>query len=252
MPQTNAAQFGGDKSERYFRMLRQFRDPDFAQDLRRRTRLGPLDAQLFPGDGLGDRFAQALCKAHALPFKELLEAYEFFVRCRKAVRRPTILDACCGHGLAGVLFALFEHKVNEVVLIDRTRPASFDRVVAAAASIGPWVPDKLRYVECDIKRAPKHVAPGSGVIAIHACGLRTDRALSVAIQGGGPFAAMPCCRPHRAHPAPDGLKRALGPDLAIDVDRSYALENAGYRVRWDAIPTGITSHPRMLIATKAQ
>lgn len=246
---TNDVQTPESPDEQPFRMLRQFRDPKFALDLRRRTRLGPLDAELFPGDGLGDHFARALCSAHALPFKEVLEAYEFFVRCRKAITRPSILDACCGHGLAGVLFALFERRVEEVVLIDRSRPASFDRVVEAASMVGPWVKDKLRYVECDLKRAPRHISPGSGVIAIHACGMRTDRALNVALQGAGPFAAMPCCRPHRLHPAPGGLKRALGPDIAIDVDRSYTLERAGYRVRWDAIPAAITSHSRMLIAS---
>lgn len=230
-------------------MLRQFADPSFASDLRRRTRLGPLDAQLFPGDGLGDRFARELCNAHAMPFKEVLEAFEFFTRCRKAVRRPSMMDACCGHGLVGVMFALFERDVERVVLLDRQRPASFDRVVEAADRIAPWVRPKLQYVECDLKRATRHVEPGTSVLAVHACGLRTDRALSLAVDLQAPFAAMPCCRPHRLHPAPDGLKRALGTDIAIDVDRSYTLQAAGYRVRWDSIPAAITSHPRMLIAS---
>lgn len=230
-------------------MLRQFIDPAFASDVRRRTRLGPLDAQLFPGEGLGDRFARALCELHALPFKEVLEAFEFFARCRKAIRGTEVLDACCGHGLAGVLFALFERDVQRVVLVDRHRPRSFDRIVEAADRVAPWVRPKLHYAECDIKRAKGHVQEGASVLAVHACGLRTDKALALALATRGPFAAMPCCRPHRLHPAPEGLKRALGPDLAIDVDRTYTLQNAGYRVRWDSVPAAITSHPRMLIAT---
>lgn len=232
--------------ERNFRMLRQFVDPSFAQDLRRRTRLGPLDAQLFPGEGLGDQFARALCELHALPFKELLEGFEFFHRCRKALRAPEVADVCCGHGLVGVLFALFERDVKRVILLDRQRPGSFDRIVEAADRVAPWTRPKLSYVETDLKRAKSHVNSGCSVVAVHACGMRTDRALDLALHTGGPFAAMPCCRPHRQHPAPDGLKRALGADLAIDVHRSYQLEEAGYRVRWDAIPAAITSHPRML------
>ena len=60
----------------------------------------------------------------------------------------------------------------------------------------------------------------------------------------------PCCRPHRLHPAPDVLKRELGGDVAIDVHRTYVLEDAGYRVRWKSIPAAITPMNRILIGTR--
>ena len=66
--------------------------------------------------------------------------------------------------------------------------------------------------------------------------------------GRGGVAALPCCRPHRGHPAPEGLKLAIGPDRAIDVHRTYALEQAGHRVRWRSIAPTISPMNRVLIA----
>jgi hypothetical protein len=43
------------------------------------------------------------------------------------------------------------------------------------------------------------------------------------------------------------LKNVLGADVAIDVDRTYRLHRAGYRVRWDQISPTITTKNRVLI-----
>ena len=67
-----------------------------------------------------------------------------------------------------------------------------------------------------------------------------------------PFAALPCCRPHRLHPAPESLKNALGADLAIDVHRTYRLEEAGYRARWQEISSAITPMNRVLSARRGE
>jgi len=214
---------------------------------RSRSTLRSEDAVHFEGDALPAAFARALCRRGATNPKELFEATETFALARKVVRRPAVADLCCGHGLAGVLFALFERSVERVILIDRERPASADLILAAAADVAPWVAPKIEWRVEQLKRVT--LEQGTGVIAIHACGIRTDAALQLALGAHGPFAALPCCRPHRAHPAPEGLKRALGADVAIDVHRSYALENAGYRVVWKTIASTITPMNRVLLAS---
>lgn len=231
-----------------FRQLKQFNDPAHADALNRRTRLGPRDAELFPGDGLVDRFARALCANRATAFKEVLESIEFVGAVRRRVRAPVVVDLCAGHGLVGVLYALLEREVEEVVCVDIRHPESHARILAAAASVGAWAPGKVRFVEQKLQRARDAVPPGAAVVAVHACGLKTDRAIEVAIERGGPVAVMPCCHPFRAHPAPLSLKNALGARQAIDVHRTYELENAGYRVRWSAISPRVTEMNRVLAA----
>ena len=48
-----------------------------------------------------------------------------------------VADLCCGHGLAGLLFAIFEREVERVHLVDRERPASADLILQAAADVAP-------------------------------------------------------------------------------------------------------------------
>jgi len=214
------------------------------------SRLRPGDARRFPGDTLQAALARALCDRSALPAKELFEATETFQLVRKTVRRPTVADLCCGHGLVGLLFAVFERAVESVLLVDRRRPQSAEALLEAAQSVAPWTAPKVEWrVEAlqDIE-----LAPGTGVIAVHACGMRTDKALDIALAAQGPFAALPCCRPHRLHPAPESLKNALGADLAIDVHRTYRLEEAGYRARWQEISPAITPMNRVLSARRGE
>jgi len=226
---------------RFFRHV----DPGDAHVGARRS-LRPSDAALFPRDSIAHAFARALCERSAVPVKELFEATETFALARKALRAPIVADLCCGHGLAGVLFALMEREVERVLLVDRTRPPSADVVLDAAAAVAPWVAPKIEWREERLGAAP--LPAGASVVAVHACGLKTDHAMEAAIEAGGAFAALPCCRPHRRHPAPESLKNALGPDVAIDVHRTYALEGAGYRVAWREIPAAITPMNRVLIA----
>lgn len=167
---------------------------------------------------------------------------------RRRVAPRAVADLCAGHGLTGVLFALFERRVERVVLVDRRRPQSFERVLAAARRVGPWVEDKVRYRETRIRDVAEELEPGTAVVAVHACGLRTDHAIGVALALRGPVAVMPCCYPEARCPAPAAVVARLGAPLAFDVDRTYRLERAGYRVRWDEIPSEITPMARVLVA----
>ena len=231
-----------------FKVLRQFND-EVSIDVASRN---PVERRLlghFPSDGLPDRFARALAEERAVPVKELFESFEFFGRVRKHVRARPVADLCCGHGLTGVLFALFERSVERVVLLDRRRPPSFERGLAAAASGGPWVAEKVEYRTARIADAPDVLERGTSIVAVHACGLRTDRCIEAAVQLRGRVAVMPCCYPDAHCSAPATLVQHLGGALAFDVDRTYRLEAAGYRVRWDGIPTEITPMARILIGT---
>jgi SAM-dependent methyltransferase len=236
------------EAEQRFRFLKQFDDPGFSKKTDCRDRLRASDARWFPGDYLSSAFARAMCARRAIPFKEVLESFEFYACVRKQIRAACVADLCCGHGLVGILFAMFERRVDRVILIDRVRPPSFHAVLAAASSVAPWVMDKVQFVECKLEDANDHLERGTSIVGVHACGERTDQSIGHALQVGGCIAVLPCCRHHRSHPAPPSLKQALGGDVAIDVDRTYRLFNAGYHVRWDSIPHSITPMNRVLSA----
>lgn len=63
---------------------------------------------------------------------------------------------------------------------------------------------------------------------------------------------MPCCYGAVAQKAgaPAGLRKSLGASLAADIQRSYTLEEAGYDVKWRAIPMEITPLNRILVAKR--
>ena len=121
-----------------FRAVRRFNDIELHPLARSRSAIGGSTLRYFASDSLGDRFVRALGKRHALPVKEVLESFEFFERVRTALRGPCVVDLLCGHGLVGALFAVFERAVERVVLLDRTRPPSFDVMCAALDEVAPW------------------------------------------------------------------------------------------------------------------
>ena len=232
-----------------FKAFRRFNDPALARFARLRARVEPSMAEHFPGDGLPDKMARALIHRRALPLKELLESFEFFERPRRRLRAPAVADLCCGHGLTGVLFALFERSVERVVLLDRHRPDSALAVLDAAAEVAPWVAAKVAWREADVEDAA--LEPGTSVLALHACGVRTDRCLDAAIAARGAVAVMPCCYAQTGAGAPRAVHDALGIALATDVHRTYRLEGEGYRVAWSAIPAAISPMHRILIGEVA-
>ena len=87
-------------------------------------------------DSLQDRLIQELGWRKAMSIKEILEAYEFFARVRFCLRALQVADVCCGHGLVGLLFALFERDVERVALIDKRRSKSHALVLEAAVAAG--------------------------------------------------------------------------------------------------------------------
>ncbi len=235
-----------------FRMLPQFQDWPKPELFSGRGHISRRSAQHFPGDSLHERFARELGETRAVRFKEVLEAIEFFAAVRKRNRARTVIDLCAGHGMVGILFAMYEREVERVILIERNPPKNRVHVIAAALKVAPWIKDKLELIDSRIQTVATDVAerhPGAAVVAVHACGPLTDRAIALGIELGGPIALMPCCRPHSKCPAPPAVKLRYGADEAFDIDRTYRMEAAGLQVRWTEVPAEITPMNRVLQAT---
>tara|TARA_R110002072_G_scaffold25443_5_gene85049 strand:+ start:1508 stop:2245 length:738 start_codon:yes stop_codon:yes gene_type:complete len=230
-----------------FRFLKQFNDPENTWVVDKRRRLQPRDERAFPGAGAVDRFARALCRHRATCFRELVEAFEFFALARKHARATVVADLCGGHGLVAVLFAVFEREVERVIVLDRSRPASFDHIVAAAEEAAPWTAGRIEYIQAKLNSAANNIPKGAGLVAVHACGAKTDRVLELAVANRTPVAVMPCCHPVATSKAPAALKKALA-HLAVDVDRTYQLEAANFHVHWTSVSDRITRMNRVILA----
>ena len=204
----------------------------------------------FADDSLQNRLVRALAAARLLPIKEVMESFEFFARVRKQARASCVADLCCGHGLIGVLFAMFEKRVERVILADRIQPPSRLKLIEIASEIAPWVKPKIENVQAKLVPGDGTVPSGASVVSAHACGVLSDLCIEMAIESGGPVAILPCCYPKSACEAPQSLVKALGLKMAFDVDRTYRLESADYLVRWTSIPVTITPMNRIICARK--
>jgi hypothetical protein len=201
----------------------------------------------FPTDTLQGKVVQALSMTNLLPAKEVLESFEFFQRVRKDVRARHMVDYCCGHGFVGLLFALFERRVDTVTLVDRRPVDTFEPLIECVAGVGSWIRDKVRVVTTDLSKASAVIPSGATLVSSHACGVLTDACIDTAIAHGVSVAVMPCCYPRRNCPAPPTLTQNLGLGVAFDVDRTYRMTRADFHVRWTAIPKEITPMNRVLI-----
>lgn len=230
-----------------FRTFRAFDDPSLQWAARSRFRLDRKSVDSFRGDPLAVRIARSLAERRAINIKEVLESFETVARVRRRLRARSIADLCCGHGLAGLAFAALDRSVEDVVLLDRKKPPKADLVLEAVCEAAPWIEGKVRWIEDKVSRAATHLAPETSVLAIHACGVRTDRAIEAAAQTNGHVAVVPCCYTRTARDAPVALREHLGAELTADIHRTYLLEARGYRVSWTAIPEAITPMNRVLI-----
>jgi len=202
----------------------------------------------FNADTLQDKFLRSLAEQKVLPIKEILECFEYFSRIRKQTKSACVIDLCCGHGLLGVLFAMFERRVEQVILVDKMEPPSRCKLLECAASVAPWISDKIENCKCKISVDSPWLVAGCSVVSAHACGTLSDLCIDIAIKCGGSLAILPCCYPRKACRAPLAIQTAFGLEQAFDIDRTYRLENNGYRVRWSAIPAEITPMNRVMIA----
>ena len=234
-----------------FKCFRQFNGADFGALLSSRSSLKqPIADRHFPTDSLQDKLVRELASERTVAIKEVLECFEFFERVRKEMRAPCVADLCCGHGLLGILFALFDRRVESVMLVDERQPASFEKLLSASIRVGPWIEDKVEFCVGPIAAAHEQLGAGASIVSVHACGVLTDRCIDCAIRLQGPVAVMPCCYRRKTCEAPQAVQLALGVEAAFDIDRTYRLKAAGYHVRWTHIPEQITPMNRILIGRK--
>lgn len=233
-----------------FKAFRRFNQPElqFYAGLRGRIDMRAWDH--FGDRNLPDKIVRAIAARRAVPIKEIFESFEFFERVRTRLRAPHVADMCCGHGLTGLLFAAFERSVEQVTLIDTRQPDSYAVLLKAFDEVAPWTSPKMRYIQTRVRQAPRHLDPGTAIVGVHACGVRTDRSINVAHALGGNVAVMPCCYARTADRLPRASRDALGAELATDIDRTYRMTSMGYRVEWSAIPEVITPMHRILVGVR--
>ena len=230
-----------------FKFFPQLNDLDRKEWLSSRQKFhSGITKEYFKSISLQDKFLQEIAAQRLLPVKEVLESFEFFTRIRKPVRSNVVADLCCGHGLLGILFAMFERDVDRVLLIDRNEPESRAKLIVAASKVAPWITEKIDNREAKISLEDDWIKPGTTIVSAHACGVLSDLCIEIAIKSEGPLAILPCCYPRSACKAPLSLQTQMGIETAFDIDRTYRLENAGYSIRWGTIPAEITPMNRII------
>ena len=205
----------------------------------------------FGSDSLQDTLIRAIADQRILSIKEVMETFEFFARTRKTTKAACVADMCCGHGLLGLLFAVFERKVARVVLVDKLEPESRSKLIAVVAGVAPWIVDKVQSHEVKLNVAEELLPANCSIVSAHACGVLSDQCIDIAIRIEGRLAILPCCYPKASCNAPPAVQAAFGLNAAYDIDRTYRLTSAGYLVRWMEIPKVITPMNRILIARKS-
>ena len=199
----------------------------------------------FPGEGLFDRIARAVCKAGCLPRKELYEAWEVARRVRRRFRGGRVIDLACGHGLLAQLLLLLDDSSPTALGIDRRIPASAARLAEVLEETWPRLNGRVQLIQAELETIP--LERGDLVVSVHACGGLSDLVLERAMAAGARVAVLPCC--HDLHQADlGGLQGWLDGPLAMDVMRAGRLRAGGYRVMTQQIPVDITPKNRLLLA----
>ena len=207
------------------------------------------DLHHFGGDTLFDALGRAVCEAGCLPRKELFEAWAVAKRARRRLGRGPVVDLACGHGLAAWCLLLLDPVEGPAICVDRRLPASAEILRDVLGRRWPRVAGRIRYVQGELEEAA--VEPGGRVLAVHACGGLTDRALELAIAARADVAALPCCHSH-AKQDDGGLSGWMDRDVAIDATRVGRLRAEGYRVWTATIPASITPENRLMLGVPAR
>ena len=169
-----------------FRIFPQLNDLDDTEWMSSRTSINQTTAdRYFTADTLQNKLVHAIAAEHFFPLKEVFECFEFFARIRKTARSSVVADLCCGHGLLGVLFAVFERQVERVILVDKEEPPSRARLIACATKVAPWIAPKLTNVAAKIAMDSPWLESGCSIVSAHACGLLSDLCIDIALEVQG-------------------------------------------------------------------
>jgi len=218
-----------------------------------RVRLTAHALPHFTGKTLFDELARVVCKAECLPRKELYESWETARRVNRDMKAKKnaprgegtrVVDLACGHALTAAMLLLLDDHLECALAVDKRVPESAHRLRAALVARWPKLDDKLTIVEGDLKKVA--LTERDIVVSVHACGKLTDEVLARAVDARARVAVLPCCHVF----GPDNTQRFLhwvDTALAIDMERAFRLERAGYRVFARRIPDEITPKNRLLL-----
>lgn len=214
-----------------------------------RGRLTEKDLDRFAGHTLFAKVGRALCHAGCLPRKELYEAWEVARRCRRLFRGGRVVDMAAGHGLLAHLMLLLDDSSPVALAVDTVRPASASKVHAVLVEAWPRLANRVEWAALAIEEV--RLTADDVIVSSHACGALTDRILDRAVEARARVAVLPCC--HDAETCDAGpLTGWVDFSLAVDVRRACRLEQAGYRVWTQTIPSDITPKNRLLLGRRGQ
>jgi len=209
-----------------------------------RGRLTDRDLDRFPGTTLFDHLARAVCHAGCLPRKELYEAWEMARRVRRLFRGGRIVDLGGGHGLLAHTLLLLDDSSPDAVVIDKAVPASAAKLHHVLVQAWPRLSGRVDFVARALDDVEVHGT--DVVVSCHACGALTDLVLDRAAAARARVAVLPCCHDFESGDA-GALTGWVDRPVAIDILRAIRLEQQGYRVWTQTIPSEITPKNRLLL-----
>ena len=214
-----------------------------------KSRLTEKQLENFPGNGLFDRIARAVCRAGTLPVKELYEAWEVARRVRRKFRGGRVMDLACGHGLLANILLLLDDTSPEAIAVDMEIPKNAKLLSESLCNTWPRLSGRIRYLEQDMATIP--ILTTDLVVSVHACGSLTDLVLECAMSARSRVAVLPCCHDLERCDT-GGLEGWMDGPLAIDITRAARLCGAGYQVLCRMIPATITPKNRLLMGQPAE
>ena len=214
-----------------------------------KARLTNHDLQRFPGDSLFDRLARAVCHAGCLPRKELYEAWETARRVRRLFRGGRIVDLAAGHGLLAHVLLILDDSSPVALCADTKLPASSGSVHDVLVDAWPRLKGRVQFEDGPLESVA--LFQEDLVVSAHACGALTDLVLDRAAAARARVAVLPCCHDLTVNDA-GPLSGWIDGPLAVDVVRAMRLEQRGYRVRTQTIPSLITPKNRLLLGEPEQ
>jgi hypothetical protein len=165
-------------------------------------------------------------------------------RVRRRFRGGRIVDLAAGHGLLSHILMLLDDSSAEALMVDTAPPPSAGRLHSVMNEAWPRLQGRLTFVSSALDSVP--LLAGDLVVSSHACGALTDLVLERAASARARVAVLPCC--HNLEVNDDGMLAGwMERSLAIDVMRAVRLEQRGYRVWTQAIPSEITPKNRLLL-----
>ena len=185
-----------------------------------------------------------MCHAGCLPRKELYEAWEMARRVRRVFRGGRIVDLAAGHGLLAHILLILDNSSPQALSVDTTRPPSSGRLHDVLVDAWPRLADRIVYDESPLESVA--LSGDDLVVSAHACGALADLVLERASAVRARVAVLPCCHDLTIND-PGSLSGWVDGPLAVDVMRAVRLEQRGYRVRTQTIPTEITPKNRLLL-----